>query len=407
MKTLFVTSMHPKEYLDVIRHNCYGKIYQAASNSFQWALLDGFMSNEFDLSIVSCPGLPCFPFKYRNTFTFNKEIHYEGKVIGKTLRYCTLPGIKDFSVQHQLKKHIGKWLKNSVTVQNETVAIITYSQSNYFLNAIIPYKRKYPNLIIASIVTDLPEDSFDPSVRISTIKRIQFSWETKQIHKCYKSVDKFILLTENMVDFIPEAKNCHLVVEGIAPVLAKELIVNKGIGTKTILYAGTLQDYSNIDDFVEAFCMTKDSSFRLMICGSGPLEDCIKQKSKEDKRIVFKGMVTRDEVLRLQRECTVVVNPRKPINELTRYSFPSKTMEYMASGTPMIGYQLEGMPKEYYQYYYSPEDCSNETMTNLINEVLSKSQEELSEKGKVAKMFVTKNKSAKVQAYKIIDFLKV
>ena len=63
-------------------------------------------------------------------------------------------------------------------------------------------------------------------------------------------------------------------------------------------------------------------------------------------------MVPNSEVLKAQSESEILVNPRNDNNEFTKYSFPSKVIEYLGSDTPMIGYILPGMPKEYYDKFY-------------------------------------------------------
>mgnify|MGYP003303651866 CR=1 FL=1 len=45
---------------------------------------------------------------------------------------------------------------------------------------------------------------------------------------------------------------------------------------------------------------------------------------------IFTGKIDRSQVLALQRSATVLVNPRRNNEEYTKYSFPSKTMEYLA-----------------------------------------------------------------------------
>ena len=63
-------------------------------------------------------------------------------------------------------------------------------------------------------------------------------------------------------------------------------------------------------------------------------------------RIEFLGMLPRTDVLELQSKATILVNPRQPVGDFTKYSFPSKTIEYMASGTPLLMYKLPGIPEE-------------------------------------------------------------
>lgn len=69
----------------------------------------------------------------------------------------------------------------------------------------------------------------------------------------------------------------------------------------------------------------------------------------------------------MQQQATLLVNPRKGHEEYTKYSFPSKTMEYMASGTPTIMYKLPGLPIEYEEYLVLLPDNSQETLTAILN----------------------------------------
>ena len=55
-----------------------------------------------------------------------------------------------------------------------------------------------------------------------------------------------------------------------------------------------------------------------------------------------------------------------------QYSFPSKTMEYLASGTPSIAYKLEGIPSEYYPFIIFPESNDVESLHNSILKVYRK-----------------------------------
>ena len=77
----------------------------------------------------------------------------------------------------------------------------------------------------------------------------------------------------------------------------------------------------------------------------------------------------------------------------------------MASGTPFIGYKLEGIPMEYYQYFYAIEDESVDVLTCTINKVLSLPQDVLNAKARKAYEFIKDFKSSKKQVEKLITFL--
>ena len=106
-----------------------------------------------------------------------------------------------------------------------------------------------------------------------------------------------------------------------------------------------------------------------------------------------------------QMQATLLVNPRPTKQQFTKYSFPSKNIEYMASGTPMLTTILPGMPKEYYDYVFLIKDESVNGLCEAISDVLALPTKEIELKGKIAKEFIMKNKNEKVQAKKILEFL--
>jgi glycosyltransferase involved in cell wall biosynthesis len=206
-----------------------------------------------------------------------------------------------------------------------------------------------------------------------------------------------------MTEKIPEAQNKNIVVEGIC--IEKPLNIEPKGNIKTILYAGTLDKFSCVEDLVNAFLKIKNKNCKLIICGKGYLTPMIVDAAQKDNRIIYKGLVSRDEVLKLQQSATFVINPRKPDNSITRFSFPSKTMEYLSSGTPMIGYKLDGIPSEYYEHYYTINDLSEKTLIETLEYLMSLPQEELNEKARIAHQFVMENKTTQKQVKRIIDFI--
>lgn len=192
----------------------------------------------------------------------------------------------------------------------------------------------------------LPDNMLEFNANQRFLKRIYCYFENRRVKKLYRYIDKYVLLAAPMEERIPEAQGCNCIVEGM--VVPSPLPLNKKYSkNKVILYTGTLDAFSGVRELVKAFQRINEPNYRLMICGGGVLENMIRKASIEDPRIVYKGMVTREDALRLQKEATALINPRRPDNGITRFSFPSKTMEYMMSGTSMIGYKLDGIPKDF------------------------------------------------------------
>ena len=142
-----------------------------------------------------------------------------------------------------------------------------------------------------------------------------------------------------------------------------------------------------------------------MICGEGETKGEIMLSARKDKRIIYKGLLPRHEILALQKQADLLVNPRTPEGVFTRYSFPSKTMEYLASGTPTLLYRLPGIPEEYFDYCFVVEGLGVEALRVKMEKVLSLSREELHMIGKRARNFVLEQKNPIQQCKKIFQLM--
>ena len=140
-----------------------------------------------------------------------------------------------------------------------------------------------------------------------------------------------------------------------------------------------------------------------MICGFGEAEKAILES--QDKRIVYLGKVDRKQALALQQRATVLVNPRQNTEEFTKYSFPSKTMEYLASGVPVVAYKLDGIPDEYDPYLNYVPDNSVEALAGTIQKIINMSAEDRKEIGRRGQKFVLEEKNAQKQTKRILDLI--
>ena len=404
MKILFITGLYTKD-----SENYYSSVLKKGalanpSNVYQWGILKGLAENDVDFEVCSFPFLPTYPTGIKIKKTIFEDVIIDDKIVGKSYSYCTSAGLKEWDITRKLKVVIREWMRT--VASGETGIILIYSLYGPFLKAAIDSSKSYDNIKVCPIVTDLFISSISKLRTLPFLKKIQGYFEYRRIKYGIEEADTFILLAKGMVKYVPRAVDNHVIVEGIAgddlptPVSKDNSCVN------ILLYTGSLGIHTSVKELVDAFLMTKDDSFRLVICGSGTYEGYIKQKSIEDRRIIFKGNVTRSEAVNLQKCAKVLINPRLPNVPDTPYSFPSKTIEYLVSGTPMIGYKLIGIPEEYYKYFYIPVDESVDALSELITNVLSLPQEELDRRAYEAWNFIINHKNSKCQVLKILNYYK-
>jgi glycosyltransferase involved in cell wall biosynthesis len=209
-----------------------------------------------------------------------------------------------------------------------------------------------------------------------------------------------------MTTMLPVENKPFIVVEGIYNPDRELDMASELKDDKIILYTGTLMKRYGVLNLVNAFLKIKSKSVSLIVCGEGDAKNEILKLSQRDSRIIYKGLMAHGEVLSLQKRATLLVNPRTPEGIYTKYSFPSKIMEYFASGSPTLMYKLPGIPEEYYDFCYSIEMLGEGALASKIDELLGLPPEELKQKGLSAREFVLSQKNPEVQCAKIIEMLK-
>lgn len=398
---VFLGGLFPKETENEIYGKSKGSV-QAAANALQWNIVEGLdKCNNTPVKIFNSLFIGAYPKKYKDLFIKTYKFKHNEKYTDINVGFLNIFGIKHLVKYLELKPYLKEWSK----VKNCDKIIIAYSLNYTFVKCLKYIKKVNPNIKTCIIVPDLPQ-YMNISNKISFLYRFLKSLEIKSIRKNMKYIDSYVLLTEQMAKFLKISKK-YTVVEGISTDVFSSIKVSKKQNEiKSIVYTGTLNEKYGVLDLVGAFKKINSEDYRLILCGSGDAENKIKQYAKSDNRIIYKGQIKREDVLKLQMEATVLINPRKNNEEYTKYSFPSKILEYLSSGTPTIAYKLDGIPNEYDDYIYYIDGDRPEDISLKIIEVCEKSQTERNEFGKRAYKYVMEKKNNIVQAEKILKMIR-
>lgn len=284
----------------------------------------------------------------------------------------------------------------SIAKKNKDVVLIADClNKSVALGSVLGAKiMKVPSV---GIVTDLPDMLLGKKDRIN-------NW----IIRLY---DQYILLTEQMNDYIisniTHKQKPYSIVEGMVDVdMGKKSTPEyKKYSKKVCMYAGILDRKYGIEMLVKGFDKANIPDSELHIYGDGEYKDELLKVCKKNSNIKYFGLKPNSYIVKEQQKATLLVNPRPSDEEFTKYSFPSKNMEYMASGTPALMTRLPGMPEEYLEYVYILEDESIDGMAEKMKEILNLSKEENMEKGRKAKEYVLKKKSNINQAERVMKWL--
>lgn len=219
-----------------------------------------------------------------------------------------------------------------------------------------------------------------------------------------------VLLTEAMHGYLSERLGTdkpYVVMEGHSDIHMREMKpgLEKKLHPRVCLYAGSIHRIYGVANLVEGFRQADIPNVELHIYGSGDYEEELREISGSDPRIKYGGMIFCGEVVGKEQEATLLVNPRPTGETFVKYSFPSKTMEYMASGTPVLTTKLPGMPEEYYPYVFLIPDETPEGIADALQKVLNIPESVLFARGVSAREFILEKKNNISQARKLLGML--
>jgi glycosyltransferase involved in cell wall biosynthesis len=173
----------------------------------------------------------------------------------------------------------------------------------------------------------------------------------------------------------------------------------------TIVSAGSLDEANGVVELLEAFALLDDSRYRLMIAGAGPLEGLVREAAERNTHIKFCGFLSFDEVIKLYNTADVLVNIRLTQRLNTRYFFPSKMMEYLGSGIPVITTATGHAGTEYKDFVFLLLDETAESLAEMIRRVAALDPEARRDLGKRAQEYVRHNLTWEAQGRRLVQFI--
>ena len=402
MKILYVSVLTSSRLINLLHQNS-GKNPGFAVQKFHRMLAKGFVQNNVEFQTLT--GLPVGRESTKQIF-WNKSNEIEDGVLYKYIPFINYPGIRQiclflYSFFYTLFWGLGNRKKKTIVCDVLNISIC--------MGAL--WASKIVGLKSVGIMTDMPGLMVGRNTQTSKNK---FRGLIPKINKSYlTSFSEYVFLTEQMNTAVNIKKRPYIVMEGLVDEKMSDVMSthNEDVQTaneRILLYAGGLHERYGLKTLVEAFLKLPNEDVRLHLYGDGPfVEELTNNYCKQDKRIIYHGIVANEEVVKAELKATLLINPRPTNEEFTQYSFPSKNMEYMVSGTPILTTKLPGMPDEYYPYIYTFDNETIEGYTDTLKDVLSKSKEELQNKGKASKEFVLQKKNNVFQAKRIMDLIQL
>lgn len=141
----------------------------------------------------------------------------------------------------------------------------------------------------------------------------------------------------------------------------------------TMMYSGILEKVTGIDLLVEAFRSLERDDIQLVITGDGSLADWLCEITGQCANIHYLGCIPYENYIQKLSEADVLINPRNMSLPENANNFPSKIMEFLATGKQIISTKFPGW--ERYQEYIEFCDSDCESLGTAINNCASNAGE--------------------------------
>ncbi len=393
------SSCSDEKYAELLKKGYTKKLPQA--QKYHRLLIEG-LAGGIDGKLTSISAFPVNR-QWTKKFRFDREeetvngVHY---VYGSFLN-------ANFLRQWTRKKEAKREIKRLYR-ENPDCVIICDVLNHSIASAARSCGKRY-GIPVVGIVTDVPGHSSGARRKtLSFVNRMISKYGSLYAEKDLKKYDAYLLLTDEMNSVVNLRKKPYIVIEGHCDANMEQISNNleEKNSPKVAIYAGGIHKEFGIERMVNAFLKGRFEGWELHIYGDGNYQNDLRKVADEHGNVKYFGVQPNKFIVEQQLKASLLLNPRLTDAEYVKYSFPSKTMECMASGTPLLTTRLPGMPKEYYPYVYFFENESEDGMVEAFRNVFSKTSEELHNDGLKAKTFVMEQKSNYMQAKKFIAFIK-
>lgn len=307
--------------------------------------------------------------------------------------YINLPIIKQILIALGVLRAIITWAWNTRSEAKRVVLVynsISYVAMPSFLVA------RLLGLSSALILADVPL----PEKRRAAIDRLESNIELRLV----ELPDMLVTLTEPAADRFSGCKPC-MVIEGGCETYSQEDRQPSSEVTPDVLFTGTLNSVSGIGVLVDAMDLIKNHDVHLHIYGGGSGLEPLRARVSRMRNVTVHDPVDNVAIMRIQRQSGLLASPRLPDDYITKYTFPSKLLEYLSSGIPTLSNQLAGIPQEYGEFINVAPSATADDWAKMIDSAFGGAAEEFLERAARGREFLRTHKTWELQGQRLVAFL--
>jgi len=392
---LFIGGMYsPAKYKDYLRDSPRG--LQGAVDIHQWNLINGFKKiKNTTVHQLSAPYLAAYP-SFKKLF-----VNAVSNDLFHSIGYVNLPILKDFMRSALLKRRVATWANDKT--EDDKVVMCYYVSIPQMQAALSAGPGIHKTLVIADVPGYL-NLSQSQSIFTNLVSRLK----NYRIRKLVKRFDSYVVVTKYIADLLNLPHGSWIVSEGMVGedrVANLNAIKKRKFPNNDVIYAGGLHEKYGVKELLNTAISLTDENIDFYFYGSGEMAEEINNASKKYRNIHAMGYTSHEIIIEHQRRAKILINPRRNEHDYVRYSFPSKNIEYLMSGTPVLCYKIDSIPNDYDDVFIYIDNERTDALKEAILKTVSLSTDSLRQIGTRASKFVSEHKTNTIQALMIMKFI--
>jgi glycosyltransferase involved in cell wall biosynthesis len=369
---------------------------------FQLNVLDSLTRAGVRISrAVSFKPIPSFP-RSRSLWVARETVVAVSGIELRLLPFVNLTPLKQAFVGLGVGWEILKWSLTHRTVKRRVV--VTYNLSvppglcTYVASRLAGAK-------VVALLSDI--DVPGQTVPATPLRRLDY-W----LHRVLiPRLDGRVVVADGIADTFAKGRSYLRVEGGIGAEMLDRMQRShaappKESGRIRIVLAGRLDETNGVKLMLDASELLPGDEYEFWIAGSGPLSELVGEAAGRDARIVYAGFLPLDELYSLYLSADVLVNARITQGLNTRFFFPSKLLEFMVTGIPVISTCSGHIEPDFGHALFLLRDETPQALASLIERVSTLPRDVRSDVGKAARDCIVATKTWTVQGQRIADYLR-
>lgn len=299
----------------------------------------------------------------------------------------------------QVKRYIRKWAARH---KGERMDVLVYNIYTPPISWLYKACKRY-GCKLTAILYDLGV----PPARLglSFLTMLGYQAMERQAKRYIPLLDGRVVINERIVRHYAPGKDFLLVDGGINDDVMSRLFPLEEPSSEEFVFvlAGMLWDQNGTKLVMDCLQGHPELSVKVVFAGNGIDVPKIQAFARQDSRVSYAGMLSPEELFKLYAKADVLLNLRKEEEE--DFHFPSKLLEYLATGKHVISTPVAHAERDYGQFMTLLQEGTPETLAVAIKSVMQRGKASLYEQGKRARAYMIEKRRWAVRTQEILDYL--